>query len=150
MTFGGYQVAKTPAGNQATARVTAAVRRGELIRPESCELCGRSKPAISPDIPGTRRKSIIVAHHHKGYDFPLDIWWVCQSCNVILKSKTDLTKQQARTYILQRQQRPQYIKSKYYSAPQWEKDFLFQGMSDGEIRRLAQLGPPLGRSEESN
>lgn len=43
----------------------------------------------------------IVPHHFRGYDFPLDVWWVCRSCNRRLVNKHDdsLTIEEARKYI---------------------------------------------------
>ena len=51
---------------KAYAAVDAAVKRGELIRPETCSRCGKN---------GT-----IVAYHGD-YDEPLEVVWLCLSCN---------------------------------------------------------------------
>ena len=45
-----------------------AVRRGKIVKPTNCQMCG---------ISGVR----IIAHHHD-YDKPLDIIWVCASCHI--------------------------------------------------------------------
>lgn len=47
--------------------VFRAVRRGELTRPEKCPKCG---------VAGK-----IQAHHHLGYDRPLDVEWLCKRCH---------------------------------------------------------------------
>lgn len=52
--------------------VRYAVKRGELIKPSSCERCGEEHPS-----------SYITAHHHKGYEPPneLDVQWLCRKCH---------------------------------------------------------------------
>jgi hypothetical protein len=65
------------------------VFKGDLIRPDICELCGTSLDRI-------------VGHHWRGYDYPFDVWWVCDSCNRLLKDHHDssMTKEQARNFVL--------------------------------------------------
>lgn len=46
--------------------VQTAIRRGDLIRPDTCERCGRTG-------------RIEAAHHD--YSLPLDVRWLCQSCH---------------------------------------------------------------------
>ncbi len=43
----------------------------------------------------------IVAHHHRGYEgkAALDIWFICQSCNVILGSTSGISRDEARKII---------------------------------------------------
>ena len=48
------------------ALVHEAIRRGELLRPEACELCGARKR--------------LSAHHHD-YDRPLDVIFLCGLCH---------------------------------------------------------------------
>jgi hypothetical protein len=55
-----------PERYKAYAIVYEATKRGELIRPDKCSKCGK---------PG-----YIVAYHD-GYDRPLDVVWLCLSCN---------------------------------------------------------------------
>lgn len=54
--------------------VKTAVRKGHLIPPSVCSHC--NKGAVRSD--GVRA---IQAHHHKGYDSPLDIVWLCPTCH---------------------------------------------------------------------
>lgn len=54
----------------AYAAVERAVLTGALVRASSCQLCGADGQ--------------IFAHHWKGYQYPLEVWWVCVSCNSIL------------------------------------------------------------------
>lgn len=76
--------------------VEYAIKRGELVRPEQCEIC-TSKPI-------DYQSHAIVAHHWKGYDFPLSIWWVCRSCNGILDVHDgSLNMEQAKKYVRRRQ-----------------------------------------------
>lgn len=46
--------------------VYEATKRGELIRPKNCELCGNS---------GT------IQAHHKDYSKPLEVIWLCIKCH---------------------------------------------------------------------
>ena len=57
------------------ALVAAAVRLSILKRPKRCSEC-RTVP--KPRIDG---RSMIHAHHHKGYDKPLDVIWLCAKCH---------------------------------------------------------------------
>lgn len=47
-----------------------AIKSGRMIRPDNCELCNTSGPTFG--------------HHFKGYLFPLEVWFVCISCNTRL------------------------------------------------------------------
>lgn len=83
--------------SSAMKMVENAIKRGELTRPEQCEICTCR--------PRADKVQSIVAHHWNGYDHPLDIWWICRSCNRILAYKHDgsLNKEQAKKYIRRRQ-----------------------------------------------
>ena len=50
----------------------AAVRRGEIARPATCERCGES--------PGGRHGKIHA--HHVHYGRPLDVAWICPACHI--------------------------------------------------------------------
>ena len=54
----------------ARSAVQYALRKGRLVKPESCERCGRSGVKLN-------------GHHHKGYDkeHRLDVQWLCSSCH---------------------------------------------------------------------
>lgn len=52
-----------------------ALRNGVLVRPDTCECCGE-KPE-----PGKSGYTRIQGHHHKGYDYPLEVQWLCVSCH---------------------------------------------------------------------
>lgn len=71
----------------ATSRLNTAVRRGEVTPLDECQLC--DKPGYT------------VAHHWRGYDYPTDVWWVCNPCNTLLSGKHDgsLTLAEAREYV---------------------------------------------------
>lgn len=51
-----------------------AIRSGQLVRPDTCEECGETYPTQSG-------RAGIQAHHHKGYDHPLDVKWLCIPCH---------------------------------------------------------------------
>ncbi|MHC4665002.1 MAG: hypothetical protein ACYS9T_03465 [Planctomycetota bacterium] len=55
-----------PERRNAFAAVYGATSKGELIRPDTCSKCGNS--------------GYIVAHHHD-YSKPLDVVWLCLSCD---------------------------------------------------------------------
>lgn len=56
-------------------RVQRAVKRGLIKRPDACELCGKVPEKTAAG------RSGIQGHHHKGYQFPLDVQWVCGTCH---------------------------------------------------------------------
>lgn len=60
--------------NRARRAVTAAVQRGELIRPSTCEECGG---------PGREYKDgrAGIHAHHDDYGKPLDVRWLCGDCH---------------------------------------------------------------------
>jgi hypothetical protein len=47
-----------------------AVARGKVVKPDHCERCGQ---AVSG------RK--LHGHHHRGYEHPLDVQWLCTPCH---------------------------------------------------------------------
>ena len=56
-------------------QVKAALTRRNLVRATSCTACGAT-PAPAKD-----GRSRIHAHHHRGYDYPLDVVWLCAHCH---------------------------------------------------------------------
>lgn len=56
----------------AHSKVSHAVNKGTLVKPDSCLHCGENKPLIS---------------HHPDYDKPLDVIWVCQACHCQMHRK---------------------------------------------------------------
>lgn len=76
--------------NIAHMAVSKAIKSGEMTRLEVCQVCGRNPSTdkrwwhglydYDPLSSGTRYK-MTIAHHWRGYDYPLDVWWVCYSCN---------------------------------------------------------------------
>lgn len=86
---------------KASSAVHQAIKKGKLIRPGQCELCGKTAKTSKPNICHLAFK--IFAHHWAGYDSEnwLNIWWVCQSCNVRLGNRHDgtMNKQQAKKFI---------------------------------------------------
>lgn len=72
---------------RARAAVKWAIKRGELVPPTRCELCGKN--------PGRRSdgRRLIRADHHKGYDVEnyLDVRWVCPTCDGMLERKRSNT-----------------------------------------------------------
>ena len=58
------------ARSKAYSKVGYALKTGKLIRPKECSKCGRKcKPQ---------------AHHHNGYQNPLEITWLCRDCHMII------------------------------------------------------------------
>lgn len=70
--------------------VSAALSHGKLRRAEACELCGDEN-------------GYIIAHHWRGYDDPLDVWWICRSCNTkLIGQHNGISREEAREYIARR------------------------------------------------
>lgn len=86
----------------AVATVGLAIKNGLLNRPETCELCGET--------PTIKKRIRIQAHHWNGYDHPLDVWFICASCNAYLIGKRfhigKVNMDEARAYIESRKNKP--------------------------------------------
>lgn len=75
-----------PQRSEAHRLINRSIERGKIKRPDKCEICGAKQRvwhSFSND------EVIIVAHHWRGYDHPLDVWWVCISCNALLRGIHD-------------------------------------------------------------
>ena len=55
-------------------QVRGAIKRGLLERPLTCEICGRTNCRINA--------------HHKDYDLPFDVMWICSSCHKKIHSSS--------------------------------------------------------------
>lgn len=54
--------------------VQRAVIRGDLVRPDACEQCGKN--------PGFNRQGCaLIEAHHDDYSKPLDVRWLCSTCH---------------------------------------------------------------------
>ena len=60
-------VSRTPAG-VSRRRLKDAVRRGHIVKPHTCQQCGK--------------RASIIDGHHKDYFRPLDVLWLCRACHV--------------------------------------------------------------------
>jgi len=84
------------------------MRKGVIPkRPDHCELCLRQ--ACRRGYPFGQA---LEAHHWRGYEYPLDVWWVCRSCNRKLSHRHDgsLTIEEAREVIhLSRKERDAFV-----------------------------------------
>jgi hypothetical protein len=65
---------ETKIARRAYAAVNRAVKAGKLKKPTACQTCNRNCKHVR-----------LSGHHHRGYDFPLDVWWICQRCNSLLR-----------------------------------------------------------------
>lgn len=61
--------------SRARHQVSTALRQGRISRPSACTVCG------APDAAMKDGRTSIQAHHHKGYERPLDVQWLCVSCH---------------------------------------------------------------------
>lgn len=61
---------RNAAGRIAQRKVEYLVSRGLIVKPEKCETCKTKTP-----------KEKLHGHHHKGYENPLEIIWICHSCH---------------------------------------------------------------------
>lgn len=59
-------------------KVRGAIRRGELIKPTSCEVCGKE----------TRSK--LLHGHHEDYSKPLEVRWICVKCHRVSHSSSGI------------------------------------------------------------
>lgn len=82
---------RTSPAQKAYSLVCRAVKDGILFRPDTCELCQAKHNKLS-------------GHHWRGYDYPYEVWWICERCNSFLRNKHDgsLTKYEAIIYIRDR------------------------------------------------
>lgn len=88
--------------------VNRAIKKGELTRPDTCELCGTS-PAARSEVVSTKGRTFtpsgIFGHHWRGYegDATADVWWLCHDCNLVLSGPEfhngSISKEEARAYI---------------------------------------------------
>ncbi len=88
-----YKPKKMRSQYSAMKFIERAIKDGRLTRVDQCEVC-TSKPI-------GYKAHAIVAHHWNGYDDPLNIWWICRSCNRFLASRHDgsLNLEQAKLYV---------------------------------------------------
>ena len=55
------------ANNPAHRKLNTAVETGRVIKAQACEQCGKA--------------GHLHGHHHRGYEHPLDVVWLCPSCH---------------------------------------------------------------------
>ena len=53
--------------NRSHRKLRTELEAGRITKPAKCEVCKTGKAHI--------------AHHWRGYGYPLDVWWVCITCN---------------------------------------------------------------------
>lgn len=58
---------------EAITAVNQAIKRGKLSPTDQCQICGQ--------------QGNLEGHHWRGYDHPLDVWWLCGSCNCTLRGE---------------------------------------------------------------
>ena len=77
--------------HQAHRLCREAVLRGQLVPPDHCEVCGvtRGQWEARGWIKALGRTFKVYGHHWKGYNYPLDVWWVCPPCNWKLRNRHD-------------------------------------------------------------
>jgi len=61
---------------RARAKLSQKIRSGKIKPKTNCEQCGE---AGKKTLDGRR---YIQAHHHKGYENPLDVVWLCATCHI--------------------------------------------------------------------
>jgi hypothetical protein len=93
-----------PAVIAAQQAVSQAVEEGRLVRPEACELCGEvPDPILVGKFGGSFYRTSIFAHHWKGYDHPLDVWFICRACDGKLRGPEchngSISKEEARRIV---------------------------------------------------
>ena len=100
--------------SRASSKLLLATKMGIMNRPDICELCDKKPDKVTVD--GFAVQSI-VGHHWRGYDFPLDVWWICRPCNSKMRGKHDgvFSKEQARFFLKHGQ--PEWIYQKVKDCP---------------------------------
>lgn len=63
---------KNPDRFRAHSVLSNAVQRGDIVKPGECSRCGTKLPRAR------------IHGHHDDYAHPLDVVWVCASCNIAL------------------------------------------------------------------
>ncbi len=66
--------------------INRSINCGELKRPSVCEICGCHTSRKIWHSFGSGGFPIM-AHHWRGHDSPFDVWWVCVSCNALLRGR---------------------------------------------------------------
>lgn len=93
--------------SRAQRKVKKALKEGMLVRPDTCELCGRKPLTIEVHDyrHGTHLRSPIYAHHWNGHENALDVWWICHDCNARLLGDEfhngTITKEEAKAIVRQ-------------------------------------------------
>lgn len=67
-------IKRNPEKRTAHIAVGCAVKRGDLVKPFACEICGSSSP---------------LAAHHTDYSEPLIVVWLCDSCHKDVHRKSN-------------------------------------------------------------
>jgi hypothetical protein len=66
---------KYPEKAKAKRILRSAVESGKVVRPDRCQNCGAADVRLKDG------RSGIQAHHHAGYDKPLEVVWLCYICH---------------------------------------------------------------------
>lgn len=73
-------------------KVRDSVRSGVLVKQNICELCKRKLKFAS-----------IAGHHHRGYEYPLDVLWVCQPCHAKIHDQAPRGERSSKAVLSQEQ-----------------------------------------------
>ncbi len=95
---------QTKVAKKAHRKVYNAISKGTIVKSHICELCGFVFEYHMEKWNAGRTLKVvngIVAHHHQGYEgkAALNVWFICQSCNVILGNTIGISKEEARKII---------------------------------------------------
>lgn len=97
--------------DKALSKVNTAIKRGVLVRPDTCEGCGAKPTPTTYQREGrTIQRSSIEAHHWNGHHNALDVLFLCRDCNTLLRGDKfhsgNLSKAETIEYIKSRQSQP--------------------------------------------
>jgi len=77
----GYRHPNYPEKQRARRILRDQLIQGTIIKPTECELCHVTNPVRADG------RSALHGHHHKGYDNPIQVLWVCPRCHHAVHSK---------------------------------------------------------------
>lgn len=64
-----------PEKAEAHRQLRLALKQGKIIKPDACQSCRAVDPRCADG------RTALHGHHHRGYDNPLEVMWLCALCH---------------------------------------------------------------------